>query len=201
MLYKYRSLENLEWIADIIEKKRLYTSKYTELNDSMEGMFWYRDLPDDVLAKNKIEKEEFKICSLSKKWDCPLMWAHYANAFKGIVIGVNKKSLNQEYKDNVIQMRYDGPIDVKDDRITAKEILSHKTKEWRYEKEVRVLTKNDFINVEIEQIVLGSRISANDRLEMIRLVEKANLTDKIIEYKDALHTQWAKTTMKKLKLK
>ena len=37
--YKYRTLDDLERILDIIVNKRLYGAVYKELNDPMEGKF------------------------------------------------------------------------------------------------------------------------------------------------------------------
>ena len=39
ILYKYRSLENLEHVLDIILNQRLYCSTYPELNVPFEGLF------------------------------------------------------------------------------------------------------------------------------------------------------------------
>ncbi len=36
-LYKFKSLANFEYVADIIINKRLYAADFTELNDPMEG--------------------------------------------------------------------------------------------------------------------------------------------------------------------
>ena len=56
MLYKYKSLDNLMWILDIILNKRLYAAKYTELNDPMEGIFKHRGLHRNILADLKARK-------------------------------------------------------------------------------------------------------------------------------------------------
>lgn len=39
ILYKYRSLTNLEHVFDIILNQRLHCSTYPELNDPFEGIF------------------------------------------------------------------------------------------------------------------------------------------------------------------
>lgn len=41
LLYKYRSLENLERFLDIIIDKKLCGALYNEKNDPMEGYFQY----------------------------------------------------------------------------------------------------------------------------------------------------------------
>lgn len=39
LLYKYRSLENLERFLDIIIDRKLYGALYNEMNDPMEALF------------------------------------------------------------------------------------------------------------------------------------------------------------------
>ena len=47
----------------------------------------------------------------------------------------------------------------------AIELLSNKLRPWRYEKEVRVFVrgKEDFVDVEIKEIIMGRRISRENR--------------------------------------
>ncbi len=158
MLYKYKSLDNLMWILDIILNKRLYAAKYTELNDPMEGIFKHRGLHRNILADLKSEKDELRICSFSKSCNDSLMWAHYADGERGIAIGIKEESLilkNGNY--NIRNISYSGIPDV-EENTTAREILSCKKVEWSYEQEVRVFTKAKYIEVEIEEIIMGSRI-------------------------------------------
>ncbi len=42
LLYKYRSLDNFKNFVDIILKNRLYAARYKDLNDPMEGQYYYR---------------------------------------------------------------------------------------------------------------------------------------------------------------
>ena len=93
--YKYRSLDDLERILDIIVNNRLYGAVYKTLNDPMEGKF----------NKNGLNKNDFneiyaylnrtRICSLLTKQDNQefpndyLMWSHYANSHTGCCIALN----------------------------------------------------------------------------------------------------------------
>ena len=43
VLYKYRSLEDFKKLVDILINKRLYASHYKDLNDPMEGQYYYND--------------------------------------------------------------------------------------------------------------------------------------------------------------
>ena len=42
-LYKYRSLQNLKRVLDILEKGELYAAKLNELNDPMEAYFDFQN--------------------------------------------------------------------------------------------------------------------------------------------------------------
>ena len=89
ILYKYRSLGNYKYFIDIIVNNRLFAADYKSLNDPMEGMYYYRDGVVDVQTRNFIfnNKQKIKIGSLSMSSDNVVMWTHYANGHKGVVIG------------------------------------------------------------------------------------------------------------------
>ena len=56
-LYKYRSLANMKRFIDILMNRRLYASKYLELNDPMEGFFLYdKNVPRPIVAKLRDER-------------------------------------------------------------------------------------------------------------------------------------------------
>ena len=41
LLFKYRSLENWRWLLDILVNNRLYAAPFKDLNDPMEGRYFY----------------------------------------------------------------------------------------------------------------------------------------------------------------
>ncbi len=77
-LYKYRSLDNFKNLPDIKLKKRLYTAKYKDLNDPMEGQYYYRTFELEEIIRNKLveAKGEIRLCSLSRVNNIELMWSH-----------------------------------------------------------------------------------------------------------------------------
>lgn len=178
MLYKYRSLREFKNFVDIILNHRLYAAPYFDLNDPMEGHYLYNTgrKPDGKLIRAiKGEKEKLRICSLSEVSDHPLMWAHYADGHHGIVIGVNIDKLLYD----IHSVKYTGLFsfteEVSLNSRTAKEILCHKYSVWNYEKEKRVFVFGEnYVQVEIKQIILGSRMSTQD-IGFVR-----NLVDKIL---------------------
>jgi Protein of unknown function (DUF2971) len=143
----------------------MYGALYKELNDPMEGVYGYgkSQITPDNIQSIRDEKTSYRILSLSETSKNLLMWSHYANAHKGIVIGV-KIPENQSilcvdsisYEDD-LNLPQSLPSDI------AQYILLKKLKLWEYEREVRVLIKErSFINVEICEVILGCRIDGND---------------------------------------
>jgi hypothetical protein len=134
-LYKFRSLANgkdLNRIKDIIENG-FYCSNFLDFNDMNESVF---SINLENINITLDQKQEYKICSFSKEeaLDKQLMWGHYANAGMGIAIEVvndceNMKEVN--YEDSYKGLN------------TIEEILTHKTKEWKYEHECRYISKDD----------------------------------------------------------
>ena len=106
-LYKYRSLENLGRILDILLHERLYAANFKNLNDPMEGHYRYStDVNKELRTQILDERNRTLICSLSKKKDIGLMWTHYANENKGCCIELQVTSpswtmIEVDYKDKL----------------------------------------------------------------------------------------------------
>lgn len=188
VLYKYRSLDNFKNLVDIILKNRLYAAQYKDLNDPMEGQYYYHQGELNRTIRDKIleEKGTLRILSLSRINNNQLMWSHYADGHKGIAIGV--KIDNEKY--DVQPIEYDGIVTIRNSDYngqTAREILRHKLEVWSYEEEVRVFQRNQmFIDVKIEEIILGQRVS-NQNVGLIRdLLDKINPEIQIIRAEELM---------------
>lgn len=186
ILYKYRGLDNFKNFVDIILKNRLYAAQYKDLNDPMEGQYYYHRGELNKTIRDKIleEKGTLRILSLSRVNNNQLMWSHYADGHKGVAIGVRIDE--SEY--DVQPIEYDGIVTIRNSDYngqTAREILRHKLEVWSYEKEVRVFQRNQmFIDVNIEEIILGQRVS-NQNVGLIReLTEKINPNIRISRAED-----------------
>jgi len=180
MLYKYRSLDNFKFFADIILNERLFVASYFDMNDPMEGHYLYRthELTDEIVRAIKGEKEKLKICSLSRVNNNGLMWAHYADGHKGVAIGVEIDS--EQY--DIRPVIYDGlstVINNRNDSLqeTAKKILCHKLDFWTYEEEERVFSTGGtkFINLTVKEIYLGCKMSNQDKSLITKLIHNANV--------------------------
>ncbi|MDR2148948.1 MAG: DUF2971 domain-containing protein [Tannerella sp.] len=176
ILYKYRSLDNFRNFVDIILKNRLYASRYKDLNDPMEGQYYYQtgELNRNIRDKLLEEKGVLRLCSLSRVKDNQLMWSHYSNGQRGVAIGLR-------VDDNLYTVRpiqYNGIVQIRNQDFndqTATEILSHKLEVWEYEKEVRVFVRDrNYIDVTIEEVITGVAMSKADFGFVKELIEKVN---------------------------
>jgi hypothetical protein len=181
--YKYRSLENYKSFVDIILKNRLYAAPYKDLNDPMEGQYYYRhgELNEKIRNKIRDEKGELRICSLSRVNNNELMWSHYTNGQRGVAIGV---TIDESIYD-VKPIRYKGITYIRNqdyNNETAIEILSNKLEVWNYEEEERVFIRNEhFVDVHIEKIITGRAMSHKDFSMLRDLVERVNSEITIIK--------------------
>jgi hypothetical protein len=87
-LYKYRSLRNFKRIDDIILNNRFHTSQFDELNDPMEGLFYYCNNTINIKKLSDFKKS-YRICSFSEDSSNILLWTHYADGSHGICIEVD----------------------------------------------------------------------------------------------------------------
>lgn len=172
--YKYRSLSNLRFFLDILIYKRLYMASYSELNDPMEGAFVitgdHRNIDNSWLEILRSEKNDLRICSLSRSFNNILMWAHYADSNNGCCIEcevVSSPDIVEEI--SVDYVPHVEPVAHLDPPQAAKQILSRKLECWKYEDEVRFLkhvpkdsNKIKFIKIKIHRVYLGIKLSKTD---------------------------------------
>jgi Protein of unknown function (DUF2971) len=184
-LYRYRSLEHFDREIDAIEKRYLYCPHYLALNDPMEGLFdssrnlraaqSYREVRDEVIGN----KAALRLCSFSEVKDHELMWAHYADQFRGICISYRLSRLLDNLKGNVsfTRMFYNESVPTihrskKSPSDLAKMVLSYKSYRWSYEREWRMFCLQERASYKdqcISSVYLGSRM--DDRTKQ-RLVAK-----------------------------
>ncbi|MDC0598468.1 DUF2971 domain-containing protein [Gammaproteobacteria bacterium] len=165
-----------EFALSNLVNKRIKISLLNELNDPYE--FLGIDLSDKEFrrafqaGRDEAEKMSGVIC-FSKSWKNPLMWAHYANKHTGMCLGFDvpdEHIIEVEYVSNLLKpvinmnLKYGGL-----EESYFKKVFNLKFKDWKYEKEVRVLVPKeekhpsgyyfmDFEgNIELKEIILGQR--------------------------------------------
>lgn len=183
ILYKYRGIQNFRFFVDIILKNRLYASKYVDLNDPMEGQYYYNkgDLDKTIIRKLASDKGDLRLCSLSRKRDNELMWSHYAEGHRGVAIGIIV-DCNQY---DVRPIQYTGPAYLTTGQIqndTPREILSHKLNVWSYEEEERVfITDKFYIDVQVAEVITGRAMSNQDFSFIKETIERINPLIQVIK--------------------
>lgn len=158
-LYKFRPLENEMGFCrawHILKTGKFWCSKFSELNDPMEGVFSV--IPD---RNNSIgwmvnaiysAKNAYKICSFSGKegFENPTLWGYYAGGFKGMAIEIEAGETfmrKMRYKKDILNVN----VNVINDT-NIKNILTAKLIPWKNEAEYRFLIKSEQPNHNIGKI-------------------------------------------------
>lgn len=158
MFYKYKSLDNFEFLLDLILRERLYAAYHHELNDPMEGVV---KINGTIPKHKEIEWDEliktFRIVCFSRDKDNPLMLSHYADGAKGCVIEFELLDGQEFHKVSYLKKPVLTGNYISRDK--AAEILRFKEKPWKYESESRcLLGKNDnFLPIRVKSVIFGSR--------------------------------------------
>lgn len=188
-LYRYRALDSgkLEQELSTITQGYLYCSPYLNLNDPMEGSFSsskhlrqsgkYREIKNAITDT----KADIGMCSFSEVYDHELMWAHYADQFKGICIGYSLRKLLENlgegidfvrmfYSERVPRVNYSN----KEPTVLAKMVLSYKNYRWLYEREWRMFAQRGRAKYSdlscVTHVYLGSRIDPLQRSRILAVL-------------------------------
>lgn len=147
-LYKFRPLGDecsFCRVRRIIETDKFWCSRFWELNDPMEGVFTFNASDGIDASVIFAEKSRYAICSFSSElaFSNPVMWGHYANAFKGIAIEIEVEACaNQLYKIKYVEhVQHLDNTTSENDR--AIRILTTKLKKWKHECEYRFLFEQE----------------------------------------------------------
>lgn len=174
-LYKFRSLQQIEFTLDILLRERLYCAPYKDLNDPFEGLFYTISQPMGMAMTTRryyktIEDLPFyntdvRICSLSEELGDIRMWSHYASGHQGVAIEIDfTEGANSLYKVDYSEglQKFGTTILA---GATAEEVLSVKTNHWEHEREYRIIQQNEYFEIKgkITGLYLGIRVS-----EMLR---------------------------------
>lgn len=184
ILYKYQSF-SINFLSSLANNY-LYFASPDKLND-----------PFDVASKSlekqfenlEFDKQNFKLCSLSKINDNKLMWSHYTNEHTGICVGYKFLYLpNYVGKEEVTYKNTN--LDEKDIFQNIIDYWTVKSEDWEYEQEVRLLHygdqekiqytfdveqafKNKIIALQIDSIILGLKFREDKIIkQIIKDIEK-----------------------------
>ena len=167
--FKFRTVENLHFVIDIIFNKRLYCCKTELLNDIREadvrvGNDRGREIKIIEFGKEVTKQiREYRVCALCKSFNNHLLWAHYAGGYTGVAIEVELEDRDVTdviYDDNFIFLS--DLVDRGSPDDAARQIFAKKYKAWSHEEEVRLITKTEFYPLihPICRIIVGSRTNS-----------------------------------------
>ncbi len=162
--FKYRDLSNLERFIDILLRKRLYMSTYSELNDPMEGVFLYdSSISSENIRIVRNQKKKTYICSLSRKCNNMLMWSHYAKGHTGCCIEISVTSKKEDLQVRKIEYQ-NNEVRLNENNLDVYKVLSVKSPLWEYEDEIRYFRqenngKRPFLKVKIYRIIFGTKVA------------------------------------------
>ena len=220
-LYRYRSLNTDEQLArelSAIENNYLWCSNFECLNDPMEGAYEASLLLEKDPGYESIKKYIFEkklalgICSFSETNDNDLMWAHYADQFKGICIAYSFEDLLTTLGPNIdfVRLTYSEKIHriyrkhTSDDDV-AKRILSTKSHRWLYEREWRLFSsKTGPLPLRarkcISYVYIGNRMTKDRKKTLMRLLDAKKIRYKIMAI-DGYSIRFEATKLLRLKVK
>ena len=191
-LYKFRSLGNqtdFDRAKQILETGHFWCSKFSELNDPMEGVFFIAASHDSKIADIFSEKNKFMTCSFSAKsaFKNPVMWGYYANGFKGIAIEIE---VDEDDVDEINYVTCLPDFDEESDFVHGvKKILTTKLACWKHEHEYRLLKQSDSHSQVIGRVTavyFGTPYKNTDNYRMVYetsrcLREYAELQDNLLK--------------------
>jgi hypothetical protein len=148
-LYKFRSLgtcKDLERAQEILNTGNFWCSRFWELNDPMDGIYWFKagTLDNAFIQQLYVAKSSHALCSFSgeKAFGDPIMWGYYANGFKGIALEIevdcNQTGITKmSYASEIVNITES--VGAGDDAV--RRILTTKLCCWQHEHEYRYLHK------------------------------------------------------------
>ncbi|MBW8841994.1 MAG: DUF2971 domain-containing protein [Sphingomonadales bacterium] len=205
-LYRYRSLrprgadgdgaadrKRLDRELGAIEEGYIWCGTFNQMNDPMEGFYRanarvrdehsYNEFSDAV----RLEKLGLGIASLSETWDNELMWAHYADGFRGICIAYPMARLLEGLDEHHALARvaygdrphYLNLSSMQNSELRAKAILSTKNVKWSYEREWRLFSPDpgaaQYGGDAVATVYLGMRMAEGDRRLVTRRLRAAGV--------------------------
>lgn len=176
ILYKYVRFDDA---IRILEEQTLAFSHLEDFNDPFEctGLGLYGlDVPLSIATnafRNRFSRKYIILC-LTRTALNPLMWSHYGDSYKGVVIGIdtekagfentgqyiipaqkgeirylrtNPKDINKANIDNLVSVGDSNLLNWEINEELLKHALLYKMQEWAYEEEVRIVKNISSVNI------------------------------------------------------
>ncbi len=165
-------------------------------------LFAYKNEPEKFLDfylipfRSRINK--FGLCCFSENFDDILMWSHYSDSHKGLVIKFDKNKLDESiYLNNDLGMTVIDSVSYSKDfpfikmsrnqddtAKSVRNIVFTKAINWEYENEIRILSdqvgKHNFDINCIEEIIFGAKFMEIDKVQIIEILNHNYSDSKIV---------------------
>ncbi|MGG7579733.1 DUF2971 domain-containing protein [Rhizobium sp. Nf11,1] len=178
-----------QYALESLRDRRIKVARFRELNDPFDFIGIATVNADDLKTvkqvREKLDESTGLLC-MSKSWQQPLLWGHYADSHKGICLGFEVKKSNWKkvnYRTSRPRLSsYDKKRVAELTEQELEEIGHIKFKAWEYEKEYRRLIplgEPDMVNdlyfedfgpdMILKMIYVGPRCKVDmDRLKKLR---------------------------------
>jgi hypothetical protein len=166
-----------QFALDNLHKRRLKVSRLEDLNDPFELLaaeVMTKDRRAAVEAWSLHMSRTSRLLCFSTDWRNPVMWSHYADKHRGLCLGFDVPPhllLEVSYEPKRLEKHVEKGLNLESlDEELARELLTTKFQDWRYESEVRILLKpedtynelgNDFYafssQLQLQEVMIGPR--------------------------------------------
>jgi hypothetical protein len=187
LLFKYRSLENWQFLLDILVNNRLYAAPFKDLNDPMERRYYYFGDEMTSVQETGPSREGWRITRDEGS-------AQHAHVVVLLGRPYRCRAQARGAEPAAYQIRdvfYDSQIGIgpnsarRPPREVALDILSQKQLSWAHEREVRVFSPQPFVPIRLREIKVGVKASPTDRELLEVLVRKTNPRVRIVPVRRA----------------
>lgn len=183
-VYKYRALNSdtdLDHCEDVILNQRLFMPTTALLNDPMESGSAYISLAvmgATIYQRMRVPSppveealEQFRILSLTEKYDSPQMWANYAGNYSGVCFAFSTHGAFKNVEPIIYTDKqfivYEYEMENQEIEPYLHDSLLFKKKDWSNEYEWRIIKKSEdcFLNFKKEDfagVIIGSNVTTND---------------------------------------
>ena len=238
-LYKYRDIDISEKtkLRDILKNNRLWLASLKSLNDPFDAFIKYQAVSSRVkdFEKTKKEMEDYEsgrrneiiievgenydvreninnigICSLAGNVDNQLLWSHYCEGHRGVIVKIEIQDDAFEkmkyMKNDIFWEKYnkfqDGLFNGREEEWI--EILTMKLEEWRYEEEYRIVKfqeANKYFPVKVKELILGiiyienAQEKLEELIECIKICEENEIPVKVMKMSGAGELEVAETSL------
>ena len=182
--------------VDEINNHRYMSTEYGDYKTQPDVEDYYmRMLASHVKRLLYAELGGRGILSLGQRWDCPLMWSHYADEHRGLCI---EYSMTENACANLAPVNYKNPRSIKISELIAWKIdgstdaetsVRHtfffvKAPQWRYEKEWREVVEKSGPSsapFRVSAIYFGLRCDVSVITALVKLHSNSNLPVKFYD--------------------